>query len=147
VSELELRAAIVAEARSWLGTRWHHEARRKGVGVDCGQLLIAVYSAVGAVPSFDTEHYPADWHLHRGEQRFLELLLQYAEPVVDEAKPGDIAMFNFARADAHGAIVVAWPEIIHAYAITKCVTLDDAMRNAELADRFAGIYRLKAFAS
>ena len=27
--------AIIAEARSWLGTPWHHQASLKGVGCDC----------------------------------------------------------------------------------------------------------------
>lgn len=33
---------IVTEARKWLGTPFMHQARVKGVGVDCGQLVIAV---------------------------------------------------------------------------------------------------------
>lgn len=139
----ELRRAIVAEARTWEGTPWHHEARVKGVGVDCAQLLIAVFSAVGAIPAFDTEHYPPDWHLHRSEQLFLKVLKQYADPI-EIPLSGDIAMFNFARADAHGAIVLEWPEIIHAYVRTGVVQRDDARRNVELADRLAGFYSLKA---
>ena len=33
--ELAQRLAVVAEAESWLGTPYHHEARIKGHGVDC----------------------------------------------------------------------------------------------------------------
>jgi hypothetical protein len=29
------RDAVIAEARSWLGTPWHHQASLKGVGCDC----------------------------------------------------------------------------------------------------------------
>lgn len=29
------RAEIVAEARTWIGTPWHHQAHKKGVGADC----------------------------------------------------------------------------------------------------------------
>ena len=28
------RSALIAEARSWLGTPWHHQASLKGVGCD-----------------------------------------------------------------------------------------------------------------
>jgi cell wall-associated NlpC family hydrolase len=29
------REAVIAEARTWLGTPWHHQASLKGVGCDC----------------------------------------------------------------------------------------------------------------
>lgn len=144
MDENAMRAAIVAEARTWLRTPWHHEARVKGAGVDCAQLLIGVYSAVGLVPAIEVEHYPPDWHLHRGEQRFLRWLEKFADKT-DEARPGDIAMFRFARAAAHGGIVIEWPLIVHAFINTGFVELCDASRG-ELAGRLAGFWRLKAFA-
>ncbi|MDO6044547.1 hypothetical protein Q4P48_08410 [Neisseria gonorrhoeae] len=49
-SETDLRARIVEEARSWLGTPYHHHAMVKGAGVDCAMLLVAVYGAVGLLP-------------------------------------------------------------------------------------------------
>ena len=33
---------VVAEARRWLGTPWRHQARLRGVGVDCGGLVVCV---------------------------------------------------------------------------------------------------------
>lgn len=144
MTESETRDAIVAEAQSWLQTTWHHEARMKGIGVDCAQFLIAVYSAVGLVPAFDTGHYPPDWHLHRTEQRFLDALLQYADPVA-EGLPGDIAMFSYGRHAAHGSIVVEWPLIVHAWRDEGAVVLSD-VQNGPLEERFAGFYRLKGLA-
>ncbi len=43
------RHRIVAEARSWLGTPFQHQARLKGVGVDCIQLCIGVGEATGVL--------------------------------------------------------------------------------------------------
>jgi cell wall-associated NlpC family hydrolase len=37
------RPDIVEEARSWLGTPYHHQAALKGVGCDCIGLLRGVY--------------------------------------------------------------------------------------------------------
>jgi hypothetical protein len=37
------KRAQVQEALTWLGIPYHHHARVKGVGVDCAQLLCAVY--------------------------------------------------------------------------------------------------------
>ncbi|HXO72313.1 MAG TPA: peptidase P60, partial [Bradyrhizobium sp.] len=36
-------AAIVAEARSWIGTRYCHQASLKGVGCDCLGLVRGVW--------------------------------------------------------------------------------------------------------
>lgn len=66
MTEQEQRAAVVAEARTWLGTPYHHEACVKGAGVDCGMLLRAVYIATGVMPKFEVESYPRDWHLAPG---------------------------------------------------------------------------------
>lgn len=33
---------VVDEARTWLGTPWHHQAMRKGVGADCVGLLAGI---------------------------------------------------------------------------------------------------------
>lgn len=137
----DIRSAIVAEARRWLKTPWHHEARVCGVGVDCGQLLIGVYSAVGLVEEFDVPAYPADWHLHRDETRFLDQLLEHADPV-DQPLPGDICMFQYGRHAAHGSIVVEWPLIIHAWRDEGMVVLSN-VEHGPLEERVAGFYRMK----
>lgn len=41
------RAQIVAEARRWVGTPYHHQARLRGVGVDCVGLIIGVGTELG----------------------------------------------------------------------------------------------------
>jgi len=35
-------AEIVAEAREWIGTRWDHQQRLKGVGTDCAGMVIGI---------------------------------------------------------------------------------------------------------
>ena len=40
MTEAETRAAIVAEAMSWIGTPYHSHARIKGVGVDLSLIHI-----------------------------------------------------------------------------------------------------------
>ena len=65
------RAAVVAEARSWIGTPYHHAADVKGHGVDCALLLVRVYCDLGLVEPFDPRPYTRDWFLHRSEERYL----------------------------------------------------------------------------
>jgi NlpC/P60 family putative phage cell wall peptidase len=48
-SEAQLRAAVVAEARSWIDTPYRHQASLKGVGCDCGGLIRGVGEAAGVL--------------------------------------------------------------------------------------------------
>ena len=70
-----MREKVVAEAKSWIGTPYHNCADVKGVGCDCGMLLVRVFVDLGIVEPFDPRPYAHDWHLHRGEERYLEALL------------------------------------------------------------------------
>lgn len=107
------REGVIKEAETWLLTPWHHRAMVKGAGVDCALFLYAVYTAVGLVPKFPVESYPPDFMLHRGEEKFLSYVTQYAHEVADPL-PADLAMYKVGHSFSHGAIVVAWPKIIHA---------------------------------
>lgn len=116
--EAAQRAAVVAEARSWIGTPYHHEARVKGRqgGVDCAQLLIGVFSApgVGLIEPMSVPHYPPDWHLHRDAERYLGTVLQHAYEIPGPPLPGDVVVWRFGRCFSHGAIVIEWPLIVEA---------------------------------
>ena len=141
------RAAVVAEARAWLRTPYHHMGRVKGAGVDCATLLAEIYARADAVPPVAIPFYPPDWHLHRDAERYLGFVLEHAvelsavssQPSIREQKltadsrelkvvlPADIALWRFGRCFSHGAIVIDWPLVIHAYAGRGCV-LEDASR-------------------
>ncbi len=120
-----LRAHIVAVAHTWLGTPYHTGGRIKGSGVDCLTLLAEAYAEAGVVAPIDIPYYPHDWHLHRGEERYLAGLLCHASEIEGPPLPGDIALWKFGRCFSHGAIVVEWPVIIHAYVGRAC-TLENA---------------------
>ena len=52
------RADVVAEARTWLGTKWIHQHRAKGQGVDCAGLIICVVRDLGLLSAdFDINGY------------------------------------------------------------------------------------------
>jgi cell wall-associated NlpC family hydrolase len=46
-AEVISRSAIVAEARTWIGTPYRHQASLKGVGCDCLGLVRGVPGAPG----------------------------------------------------------------------------------------------------
>jgi hypothetical protein len=132
----ESRAAIVAAAREWIGTPYHHMADVKGVGCDCAMLLVRVYCDLGLVGSFDPRPYTRDWHLHHGEERYMKLLLARAGEVAAPGA-GDIVLFRYGRCFSHGGIVTR-PNpltIVHAFAPARIVLEEEIGRNAEIAAR------------
>lgn len=110
---------VVAEARDWIGTEFHHQARVKGVGVDCAGLVIMVAKALG-LSDFDITDYGRipDGMTIRG------LLEQHADLIADGrnevnalAQPGDVILFRYTLHDQHMAIraeLDGRPTIIHA---------------------------------
>lgn len=137
MSDLERsqRAAVVAEAETWIGTPYAHMQMVKGAGVDCATILKAVYGTVfPEVRDAPLEYYPPDWHLHRDDERYVNFIRQYATET-DAPLPGDIVVVKFGRSFAHGGLVVAWPEIIHSYLNARCVVREDFLANKELSGR------------
>lgn len=113
-----IRDELVAEALSWRGTPYHPHARLKGIGVDCANLLLAVYERAGALPHIDPGHYPTGWHLHRNEELFLDWIARVGGREIEraEARPGDIAVWRFGRTYSHGGMLVDDAGlVVHAY--------------------------------
>lgn len=115
--ELSQRAAVVAEARKWIGTPYHHEADVRGHGVDCGMLIVRCFVDTGVVPPFDPRPYPQFWYLHRSEEKYLGFVLDRctAREEGEEMQPGDVVVWRIGRCFSHGAIAVAPDRIVHAY--------------------------------
>jgi NlpC/P60 family putative phage cell wall peptidase len=114
VRETEQREQVVSEARSWIGTPYHHRAGLKGVGCDCAYFLIRVYHACGLAPEIDPGFYKRGLAaLRAGEQFYVDTVRRFACSVDRDPLPGDVVLFRFVRL-THGAIVERWPEIIHA---------------------------------
>lgn len=135
-------STVVEEARKWVRTPYHHQADVLGAGVDCAMLLVRVYVACGLIPDIDPRPYSPDWHLHRGEEVYLNSILKFADPV-EEPLPGDIAAFKFGRCVSHCGIVAEWPLIIHAYRDERMVVYSDVSRSPRLLEHFVGWYRIR----
>jgi cell wall-associated NlpC family hydrolase len=135
VTEAKTRAAIVAEALEWEGTPYLSRARIKGVGVDCAMLPSAVYHAVGLIPDLHPD-YPADWMLHRDEERFLAYVTPWAREIDEsELGPGDMVIWKFGRTYSHSAIVIDLPIVLHAVVRGQAVVRGDITRDVDLIDR------------
>jgi cell wall-associated NlpC family hydrolase len=139
--EAAQRAAVVREARSWIGTRYENCADVKGRngGVDCGMLLVRVFVDCRLCAPFDPRPYPPDWHLHRAEEKYLGFVFDRTHEV-EKPQAGDVAVFRFGRCYSHGGIVVETDPlaIVHAYAPARCVVEELIGQNPELADTRRG---------
>lgn len=136
----------VQEALTWCRTPYHSRARIKGVGVDCGQILIAVYEAAGVLQPGECEpgDYIHDRHEHRTEENYLEWITRYCEPITGEPQPGDIAMFRYGHSNSHSAIVVKWPLVLHAYVRLGVIMSDineAIFKDEHGQNRLQGVYR------
>lgn len=119
MTEEQGRAEVLRVARDFLGTPWRHMGRIKGKngGVDCAQFVYCVYAEAKLIdPSKypKVEWYPRDWFMHRDEDRLIEVVRRFAHEIEGPPKPGDVALWKFGRTHSHAAIIIDWPEIIHA---------------------------------
>lgn len=106
------RERVALEVRTWIGTPFHHAARIRGAGVDCAQLLIAVYAGLGLVDEPTVPFYPPNWFLHHGTELMRDIVAQFCVPV-ETPDVGDIALFRFGRSASHAGIIVALePELL-----------------------------------
>ncbi|HEY2178091.1 MAG TPA: hypothetical protein VGH15_05865 [Caulobacteraceae bacterium] len=139
----DVREAVVAEARSWVGTPYRHMGggeqiagrRLKGVAVDCAQILVEVYAAAGVIAWFSTGRYPHDWMMHQGEERYVGFIERFADefdPAGQDPEPGDVVVWRFGRTYSHSGIVTAWPRVVHAYAPYAMVDESDTSRPSQL---------------
>lgn len=110
------RDKIIAEARTWLGTPWHHQASVKGVGCDCiGFVRGVAEKFVGSVPlALD---YTPTWHLYRAEPRMYLGFKQHCDEIAPEdMRTADILVFGAGKGPAHHCAFLT-PEggLIHCY--------------------------------
>ncbi|WP_241239021.1 C40 family peptidase [Burkholderia stagnalis] len=121
------RADFVAEARTWMHTPFKAQGRIKGVGVDCGGLVVCVAKHF-ELTQFDVTGY---------RLRMGPALVAYCEEhmqriPIEWAEPGDVLLFAWNGKPSHIAILTERDYIIHAYAPNREVVehrLDGIMRS------------------
>ena len=140
---------VVTEARGWIGTRWHHQASVKGVGVDCAGLVLGVGLNLGL--------FSVDLVLDGPETR--ELFAYGREPTstqslagcqaflspidFDALQLGDVVLLTFNGQASHLAILGDYPSgghsLIHAYAQARRVV--ENRFDESWVNRFASAWR------
>jgi NlpC/P60 family putative phage cell wall peptidase len=139
------RQQIIAEARSWIGTPYRHQASLKGVGCDCLGLVRGVWRALIGDEPQRPPAYSRDW----AEAARAETLAQAArahlvEIAPAEFLPGDVLLFRYRERypAKHAAIASAADLMVHAHdgaAVAEVAIAPWWRRRLAYAFRFPGV--------
>lgn len=111
------RAEIVSEARSWIGTPYHHQASRKGVATDCLGLIRGLYRTLYGAEPVNLPAYSPDWGEASGEETLLDAARQTLLPSdVRHVGPGSVIVFRMRRGAVakHAGIATSRTAFVHA---------------------------------
>jgi NlpC/P60 family putative phage cell wall peptidase len=140
------RKDAVAEARSWLGTPFHHQASVKGVGCDCIGLIKGVGVTLNLVdydPASSEARAFANYSMLPDSRRMREGLATWLVQIpVADATLADIYFMAWGREPQHVAITTD-KGIIHSYSTVGKVVehgLDDQWKR-----RIVAAYRYPYF--
>lgn len=119
---------IVTQARTWLGTPFHHQARLKGKGCDCLGLIVGVVDELGLkdahgrlLSSYDEITYPKE---PDGSYLIEKLTSLLDEVPIADARAGDLALFRVRENPQHLAILSDYEGglgMIHSFAPSRRV--------------------------
>jgi NlpC/P60 family putative phage cell wall peptidase len=106
------RPRIVALARDWLGTPYHHQASLRGVGTDCVGLVRGIWRELYGTEAEAAPAYTRDWAEGSGRETLLAAARRHLIEIAPaEARPGDVLVFRWRRHTLakHCAILTALP--------------------------------------
>lgn len=108
----------MAEALSWVGTPYRHQASRKGVGCDCIGLVLGLWRALYGQPPELPGPYSSDWAEATGEERLLAgIRRHFVEKPLDHISAGDLLVFRWRShlPAKHAGVLVEKGGFVHAY--------------------------------
>ena len=140
-------AAIIAEARAWIGTPYLHQASLRGVGADCLGLVLGVYRACVGPLAEKVPPYSPDWAEAAGRETLAEAARRHLVEIDPAAaEPGDVLLFRWkvTLPAKHcgiltaGTVGAAEARMIHAY---NGVNADEVPMGPHWAGRVAFAFR------
>lgn len=133
---------FVAAARSYVGTRFVHQGRAPGAGLDCLGVVVCAAEAAGA-PLRDVRTYR---RAPDPRQLLAELDAQLDRVATSDARAGDVAAFWCDKPGRvrHVGVIFAHGErlgVVHALAFEREVREHGLA--GQWAGRLAAVYRLR----
>lgn len=111
-----IRVDALAEARTWIGTPYRHQASCKGAGTDCLGLIRGLWRALYGGEPVAIPPYTPDW----SEPSRDEVLMRTARTLlthVERPEPGDVLLFRMRDKGVakHLGVLATSETFIHAY--------------------------------
>ena len=126
LAAIDIRAAIVEEVESWIGTPYIKRGKIKGIGVDCGMLPYMVYKKFDLVPDLDDNLPTLDdgWFCNTYDQRYARMVERYWRRLIitqarydmkPEFLPGNLVLLKGfgSLVFNHAGIITDWPRVVH----------------------------------
>jgi NlpC/P60 family putative phage cell wall peptidase len=136
---------IIAEARSWIGTPYRHQASLKAVGCDCLGLVRGVWRALHGEEPEPMPAYSRDWAEAAARETLAEAGARHLLPVARDAmQGGDVLLFRWRTGlvAKHAAILTDDATMIHAHdgaAVAEVAFAPWWRRRLAYAFRFPGV--------
>ena len=113
-----LNSTIVTQARTWLGTKYHHQGRLKKStqtlgGVDCIGLVIGVINELSICDDKGcllSKHDQTDYSMHPEGSKLVDAIAEHMDLVQpSEMQVGDVLLFKFWKDPQHVGILSEYP--------------------------------------
>ena len=148
------REEIVAQARTWIGTKFVHQGRSKQTGsnaggVDCIGLAVGVVRELG-IKDKDGQLLHLHDYTNYSSLPSAKLLMGSLHKVlteipIEEAVPGDVLVFRFKKEPQHIAILSELDKgvmrVIHSYRGPEKVT--EQIINDQWKSRITSAFRIR----
>ena len=133
---------VTKVARSWVGTPFYPHCCKKGVGVDCVHLALAVYKEAGVLPDdLELPHYTLDGGEHLHDSLVVQWLARSPLFVVSSEMPceGELLVIRYARVEHHVGVMTEGTKFVQAVRHGGVVERD--MRDSTWSSRLRGCWR------
>ena len=154
MSKLLSRYRIVKQARTWLGTRYHHQGRLKASancsgGVDCIGLVIGVADELEICDSTGcllSKYDRTNYSMHpEGEKLALSIGDHLSLVESAKMKVGDVLLFKFWKEPQHVGILSKYPT--GGFGLIHCNSTSGSVVEQPLSDTWkrmiTHVYRFK----
>ncbi len=108
---------IVAQARTWIGTRYHHQGRLKKSlrgpgGVDCIGLVVGVIEELGLQDGEGkllSEHDEFNYSMYPEKGRLVKNMAKHLRQVpIEQMREGDVLLFKFFNDPQHVGLLTRY---------------------------------------
>jgi len=115
---------IITQARTWLGTKYHHQGRLKkssrgAGGVDCIGLVIGIIDELGIEDGNGNSLVDADetnYSMHPENGRLVKSIQQHLRQVpIEQMCVGDVLLFKTFKDPQHVGLLSEYPSGGHAH--------------------------------